>query len=195
MMTMILGLILAACGVAGADDGRGPLEARSGSRLKVRYWEGADGSRLPVGLYDTELGLDCEPMLTSDGVYRCLPTGLVHAPEYPSDPEKQCWADEEMTKLAWDGGGEPGVCGTWIPMEAGRDTDLYCIPVAPKMVLSGYGSPCGTGVFEVVEIDRVWAWDGWAQEWAWQDAFPPVYTLGPMIPFENFVEIKVTPSR
>ena len=50
----------------------------SGSRLKARYYEGADGSRLPLlHLYDTELKTACSYRQASDGKWRCLPPTVI----------------------------------------------------------------------------------------------------------------------
>src|SRR5690554_6860725 len=60
---------------ASADDS--PSESKSGSRLQIRpiVYEGDDGSVIRMGeeIFDTELGVVCEPMLAADGVVRCLP--------------------------------------------------------------------------------------------------------------------------
>src|SRR5690554_4757245 len=49
----------------------------SGERLQIRpiVYEGDDGSIIRMGeeIFDTELGVVCEPMLAADGVMRCLP--------------------------------------------------------------------------------------------------------------------------
>lgn len=52
----------------------------SGSRLKARWYAGADGSRQFVNWYDTELGTECYFQDIGDGVLRCLPsvTASVH---------------------------------------------------------------------------------------------------------------------
>jgi hypothetical protein len=47
---------------------------QSGSRLKVRYYAGSDGSKVSVGLYDSTLDFPCDlGILASDGTTRCLP--------------------------------------------------------------------------------------------------------------------------
>ena len=48
---------------------------KSGSRLKLRFWEGADGSRQFLNFFDTQLQTDCwvGSRRTSDGKIRCLP--------------------------------------------------------------------------------------------------------------------------
>jgi hypothetical protein len=48
----------------------------SGSRLKVKYLSGADGSKVQRGLYDTLLQIDCYFSVAADGSQRCLPVGM-----------------------------------------------------------------------------------------------------------------------
>ena len=48
-------------------------EIKSGTRLRLKYIAGEDGSQLSVGLYDTKLGFDCEFVNAEDGKSRCLP--------------------------------------------------------------------------------------------------------------------------
>ena len=61
---------------AGADDGG--MDAHqgdeSGSRLKLRYYAGDDGSKLAAGMWDTMLQTPCRFLKTMDGSLRCLPT-------------------------------------------------------------------------------------------------------------------------
>ena len=45
----------------------------SGSRLKVKYLAGEDGSGLIVGMFDSQLQTDCYFYPAGDGVTRCLP--------------------------------------------------------------------------------------------------------------------------
>jgi len=48
--------------------------ARSGSRLKVTWYQTADGVRTPIeGLFDSLLGKSCTPQSWSDSVTRCTP--------------------------------------------------------------------------------------------------------------------------
>lgn len=52
----------------------------SGTRLKARYYSGADGSRQFLNWFDSELGTQCSFADLGDGVLRCVPpvTGVVH---------------------------------------------------------------------------------------------------------------------
>lgn len=66
-------------GGAGGGNARGggganeePFGFASGERLRVRYYEGSDGSRQPLGLYDTQQNVLCQPKGTATGV-RCIP--------------------------------------------------------------------------------------------------------------------------
>jgi hypothetical protein len=83
---IVVGLVsLAGCGgveleAPGVDGGAGlePIssmrEALSGSRLRVRYVEGDDGSRITAGFYDTARNEPCSFGPAEDGRLRCLPT-------------------------------------------------------------------------------------------------------------------------
>src|SRR5690554_3359090 len=59
------------------DASAGDSVSTSGERLQIRpiVYEGDDGSVIRMGeeIFDTELGVVCEPMLAADGVVRCLP--------------------------------------------------------------------------------------------------------------------------
>ena len=46
----------------------------SGSRLKVKYMVGSDGTKVPYGgLHDTMLNVDCSWLSAHDGATRCMP--------------------------------------------------------------------------------------------------------------------------
>lgn len=49
---------------------------QSGSRIKVKFYAGDDGSKAFLGLYDSQRQEDCTFSLASDGTTRCLPGGL-----------------------------------------------------------------------------------------------------------------------
>lgn len=48
----------------------------SGTRLKARYYVGADGSKQFAGWYDTSRKENCTVMTASDGKLRCLPSAF-----------------------------------------------------------------------------------------------------------------------
>src|SRR5260370_16789923 len=48
---------------------------QSGTRLKVKYYAGADGSKQFFGLHDSQLNVDCNFITAADGVSRSLPDG------------------------------------------------------------------------------------------------------------------------
>ena len=66
-------LLLAGCG--DSLDSLGPDELRSGTRLELRYWQFADGTRQwdPTTFFDKKLGLDCMPVQRSFGPTYCQP--------------------------------------------------------------------------------------------------------------------------
>lgn len=49
-------------------------EALSGTRLKNRYLKGDDGSRSPLGFYDSVRGEACYFLTAEDGKPRCMPS-------------------------------------------------------------------------------------------------------------------------
>jgi hypothetical protein len=68
----------ASSGSGGASSGSGgnsstPAGWESGTRLKARYYAGADGSVNYAGFRDSMLSVDCSPLLAEDGKTRCLP--------------------------------------------------------------------------------------------------------------------------
>ncbi len=46
---------------------------RSGTRIKARFFQGAEGTRIFDSMYDSTLNVRCSPATTSDGTLRCLP--------------------------------------------------------------------------------------------------------------------------
>ena len=74
------------------DASAGDSVSTSGERLQIRpiVYEGDDGSVIRMGeeIFDTELGVVCEPMLAADGVVRCLPRedSFFHLPSLFADP-------------------------------------------------------------------------------------------------------------
>jgi hypothetical protein len=46
---------------------------QSGTRLKVKYYAGADGSKAFAGFYDSQLKVDCYFGQAADGTTRCIP--------------------------------------------------------------------------------------------------------------------------
>lgn len=62
----------ASTGSGGSDPGGG---YEDGTRLRAVTIDGADGSKQPVGWYDTERGEACGFRVAADGQLRCLPLG------------------------------------------------------------------------------------------------------------------------
>lgn len=60
-------------GPAGEPGPPGEAGFTSGSRLRARTLTAADGARQSAGWYDSELGLECQPVISSDGRQRCIP--------------------------------------------------------------------------------------------------------------------------
>lgn len=72
----------------------------SGTRLRVRYQKGEDGSRLSDGLHDTMFDTSCSPRMAEDGKTRCLPDDVEGAAGYFADAE----CKQALVRV---GGGEP----------------------------------------------------------------------------------------
>ncbi|MCA9619650.1 MAG: hypothetical protein KC731_11510, partial [Myxococcales bacterium] len=66
-------------GAGGGSTGSGSLGYASGSRLRAKYIDGDDGSRVFTTFHDTAIGTDCTFTEASDGP-RCLP--VVRVPDF-----------------------------------------------------------------------------------------------------------------
>jgi hypothetical protein len=73
-------------------------DTQSGSRLKAKWYVGADGSRQLAGWHDSQLKIDCTFTTASDGVIRCLPAFGVSAAYYAPTPA--VFADAACTQEA-----------------------------------------------------------------------------------------------
>jgi len=141
---------------ASADDS--PSESKSGSRLQIRpiVYEGDDGSVIRMGeeIFDTELGVVCEPGLAADGVMRCLPKGGPFV--------VMGFADDECTARAHHASA-PGCEGDFVltPLDSeGCDLDLSARRSVYRLgeTTPGYGrsnGECGPGGLTVRKIFEV----------------------------------------
>ncbi len=59
----------------------------NGSRLRMRFFLGADGSRQFSGWYDTQLGVNCQVLTAADGKLRCLPKQAAFQTKFYADPQ------------------------------------------------------------------------------------------------------------
>ena len=73
-------------GLAGEIDGATLVSLRDteigDARLGLRLYEADDGLRLPLGLRDRELDVDCTPALQSDGSFACAPSQSVNTIDF-----------------------------------------------------------------------------------------------------------------
>jgi hypothetical protein len=60
---------------------------RSGTRIKVRWYQSAEGTRVFDSMYDSMLDVRCQPALTSDGKVRCLPLEQLSVTPWYSDAQ------------------------------------------------------------------------------------------------------------
>jgi hypothetical protein len=79
------------------------------SRVRARYVQGEDGSRFPLGLWDTSLGVACQFSSSRDGKANCFPYLPEQKTQYlyqDSDCQKPMlevcsWATSEPKIAAW----------------------------------------------------------------------------------------------
>jgi hypothetical protein len=77
---------------------------QSGTRLKMNYYAGADGSKQSAGtLHDSQLNVDCTFTTASDGTLRCLPANQGLLLTYYADA-----ACTQQIVLVYKGCGAPG---------------------------------------------------------------------------------------
>lgn len=60
-------------------------QALSGTRLKVRYVQGTDGSKSFIGFRDTMLNANCSFTFADDGQQHCLPSDVAFVSDYFAD--------------------------------------------------------------------------------------------------------------
>jgi hypothetical protein len=137
----------------------------SGERIKAKTLVGADGSRTPSGLYDSQLGIDCAWRGASDGQQRCLPVNYAFA---------TIWADAACTIPV---GTSNGTCGlpTHLLTQTGSCWDSVrvfpvagpyagttytkagadCIDIGPtaNAIIGGAEIPASSFVAATVEIE------------------------------------------
>jgi hypothetical protein len=126
----------AAFPVAALTDPVAPVSAElAGTRLKPKYIQGADGSRVfvPDVFYDAELDVDCKFTMASDNKLRCLP-------EAPPFQANVIFLDDQCTQPVTEVFGPPAGC-TAPP---------------PKWILSFYNE----GYCEVVTRARFYEFEG-----------------------------------
>jgi hypothetical protein len=146
---IVVGLVsLAGCGgveleAPGVDGGAGlePIssmrEALSGSRLRVRYVEGDDGSRITAGFYDTARNEPCSFGPAEDGRLRCLPTEdlVTVLPGVFADP--LC-----SQRLAVGPCAFPRYARAWSSTCPARSVLFNVAPVAPAALYTVTGGSC-----------------------------------------------------
>jgi hypothetical protein len=125
--------------VAIADDEVG------GGRLAVRVVTADDGLRLPVGVRDRELAVDCRPAIDADGRVRCRPLAAARTRWFAdlacTRPVVIVGADDEAPALAEvvDGDGCPRYHRVGAPIEGPiyRRDPAACVPapIAPDAVV------------------------------------------------------------
>jgi hypothetical protein len=80
--SMAVYAIMAACSATSGSSGTATAAGdptQGGSRLKVNYYAGADGSKQATGtMHDSQRNEDCSFTTAADGVFRCLPTNAAN---------------------------------------------------------------------------------------------------------------------
>jgi hypothetical protein len=101
-------------------------DSQSGSRLKIRYYAGSDGSKQFVTWLDSQLNQLCSFQTAADGVVRCLPSDAVGGGRF--------YADDACTVHL----GAAGNCDT-LRYAAIADSQSGC--AAPGMHIYPIGKP------------------------------------------------------
>lgn len=124
-------------GTAGGVGSQLDRQALSGTRLKVQYVAGDDGSRQFWGFRDTMRNENCNFATAEDGVLRCLPTGDV--PVRSSD----FYADSACSEFAFTRYGAPCPVqnyGVAFPLTCPQRSEVYALqPISSVYVRTGTG--------------------------------------------------------
>ncbi|MGD0680025.1 MAG: hypothetical protein ABSC94_31970 [Polyangiaceae bacterium] len=79
--------------------------SQSGTRLKLQYYAGSDGSKQTAGMFDSQLNVQCYFGKASDGTIRCLPAP---SPNTVTASTQNYFADASCTQAL----GLTGLCST-----------------------------------------------------------------------------------
>lgn len=139
-----------------------------GTRLKVSYYKGADGSESSFGLYDSSLKVACSWWPATDGTTRCMPI----------DANTYFYADAscQMPILFWTHGCTPPKYIYTATQQGGACGTTYAYAIHP--IGSMISSPAQ--IYELI--------GGSCTESSASGGDDDVWTLGSAIPPSSFVE-------
>ena len=159
-------------GGGATDDGQAGYV--SGSRLKARYFDGADGSKYFTGMMDTQLNVPCEPKrYFSDQSYRCLPAEALQGFFFtdPACTQGFTWSVDVDCE---------------IPSYALQGNLLQCSGQVGDQELGYAVRPVGS---PIAKPTQAWAFNGFTCVAAAVPNFPNYYAVGAGMEASDFVEM------
>lgn len=145
-------------GQIGPQGPPGADSTESGTRLRRNLIVGEDGSREPVGWYDSQLMTDCSFVLAADGELRCLPMG----PEISFDMK---YLDANCTEpaIAWGSECPPAEYFRGFVLDphpgcSGFLMNVYKLDPNPMTPITVYdlacqSQPAGDPFYAVIKLD------------------------------------------
>ncbi len=125
-------------------------EALSGTRLKTRYLQGEDGSRAPMGFFDTTRNVPCSFSLSEDGQQRCLPAGSLPSPTRRSGaPDLGASVTDSTTGIRY-GAVLTGATTEDVTYEPTRSSVFFDSLCTEKIAYSAVGCGSAKYAFEVI---------------------------------------------
>ncbi len=143
------------------DTGSGPgepdaPEARDGSRLHIEWFEPDSGPAQVLGIFDTELGVECSFRIAADKVLRCLPTTNANSQHLDAETEDRVPVREVTEEcmpsyLVDDDAATSYDCDVqgWVVYEPGEFRTEVCNSISGGACTStrtpGQDAPAGSG--------------------------------------------------
>jgi hypothetical protein len=161
---------------------------QSGTRLKLQYYAGADGSKQSAGMYDSVLKVQCYFRQASDGSTRCMPSAGAYA-SYYADPG----CTQPLAIVACGSPTPTLLAATYVGTSSSQETSAtHLFPIASAVTPSGgyqinvsYGD-AGAGcaspqpTYTCVPVP--------ATTWMYVLANATAYSMGAELPPTNFVQ-------
>ena len=143
----------------------------SGSRIKLRYLKGEDGSRRFVGFFDSQLGVACEWKRGTDLARHCLPVETARTRYVDS----QCQVAIAVLPLTPE-------CGTPVYSSEYTDKDVCTYETAWSFRVLGESITLD----QTVDLYKIEA-DGVCNQDTFAGTSNAFHTLGPALPPSTFV--------
>lgn len=109
---------------------------QSGSRLKAQYYAGADGSKLSLGLYDSQLNVSCYYETASDGTLRCVPSTAANVGLYGYYADSGC-SQPLAVASAGSGCAAPAYAYSYVA-SSGCATVWHVFPISAPYTATSY---------------------------------------------------------